>query len=202
MTFLRSELCSSAQYFHQKGWMMGTAGNLSAKDAPDSFWITASGQSKGALSTEQFIHMNIAGNILKQPERTLKPSAETSIHQAIYTLFPKMNACLHVHMNEGNWVCDDYPKTQTIPLPHLEMLKGFGWTKGPAYIFVTENHDDVPQIAEDMLQFYKCTHEGFIVPGFLIRGHGITTWGETIEQARNRIELFSFIFSYMCRPKR
>ena len=180
---------------------MGTAGNLSAKDTPSSFWITASGQSKGALSVDQFLHMDLGGTILNHPDRSLKPSAETSIHQAAYTLFPKAQACLHVHMNEGNWVCDDHPETELIPLPHLEMLKGFGWSSGPAYIFVCANHDHVPDIAADMLQFYKNTHEGFIVPGFLIRGHGITTWGTSIEQARNRIELFSFIFNYMCRPK-
>ena len=176
---------------------MGTAGNLSAKEDDHHFWITASGQSKGALTEEQLLNIDMNGTVIQ--ETGYKPSAETSIHIAAYTLFPAMQSCLHVHMIEGNWVCDDHPQSNWIPLPHLEMLKGFGWKKGPAYILVTENHDHVPKIAQDMTNLYGQQQKGFVVPGFLIRGHGVTAWGSSVEEARNRIELFSFIFSYMCR---
>jgi methylthioribulose-1-phosphate dehydratase len=199
MNTLRSELCDTAQYFHQKGWMMGTAGNLSAKISSESFWITASAQNKGALTPQQFLRLHTNGKILERPISSLNPSAETSIHIAAYDLFPSIHACLHVHMLESNWVCDDQPKTDLITLPNLEMLKGLGWKQGSAKILVTENHTDVPQIAQDMRSFYTQNHNQFIVPGFLIRGHGITAWGNSITQARNRIELFSYIFSYMCR---
>ena len=197
MTNIRSELCKSARYFHQRGWMMGTAGNLSAKD-DDTFWITASGQSKGSLTEQQLIHMNMSGTVMTQ-NPGYKPSAETSIHVVAYNLFPTIQACLHVHMVEGNWVCDDHLQSNWIPLPHIEMLKGFGWKGGPAHILVTDNHDHVPAIAQEMLYMFNQPQESFIVPGFLIRGHGVTAWGESIEEARNRIELLSFIFSYMCR---
>ena len=109
---------------------MGTAGNLSAKISPDSFWITASAQSKGALTPQQFLRMHTNGQILEHPISSLKPSAETSIHIAAYDLFPSIQACLHVHMIESNWVCDDHPQGDLIELPNLEMIKGFGCTQG------------------------------------------------------------------------
>ena len=177
---------------------MGTAGNLSLRDQDDTIWITASGQSKGMLTEQQLIRMELDGTILEK-NSGYKPSAETSIHIAAYDLFPKIKSCLHVHMVEGYWVCDDHPRSNWIPLPHIEMLKGFGWKNGPAQILVTENHEHVPNIARDMVKMYKQPHRSFIVPGFLIRGHGVTTWGSSIEEARNRVELLSFIFSYMCR---
>ena len=177
---------------------MGTAGNLSAKENDQSFWITASGQSKGSLREQQFIQIGLDGTIVEQKDR-YKPSAETSIHTAAYRLFPNIQSCLHVHMVEGNWVCDDHPQSNWIPLPHIEMLKGFGWKGGPAHILVTDNHDHVPNIAQDMLYMFNQPHDFFVIPGFLIRGHGVTAWGSSIEEARNRIELLSFIFSYMCR---
>lgn len=177
---------------------MGTAGNLSAREGQDNFWITASGQSKGILTEQQFINMSIDGTIIEQ-NAGYKPSAETSIHIAAYTLFPRIQSCLHVHMVEGYWVCDDHPQSNWIPLPNIEMLKGFGWKKGPAHILVTENHDHVPDIAQDMMRMYTQPKQSFVVPGFLIRGHGVTAWGVSIEEARNRIELLSFLFSYMCR---
>ena len=47
-------LAAEAKRFHARGWMMGTAGNLSLKigDAPLRFYITASGKDKGELGTD------------------------------------------------------------------------------------------------------------------------------------------------------
>ena len=194
---LLSQLCDAAHYFHQKGWMLGTAGNLSARTEDTNFWITSSGQNKGELTPEQFLLLSPQGDILHHPAPSLRPSAETSIHIAVYDLFPDARACLHVHMLESNWVCDHHPQPW-MELPPLEMLKGFGWTGGPAHILVTDNHDHVPQIADDLRAAHH-DREGFWIPGFLIRNHGITAWGRDISEARNRIELFSYIFSYMCR---
>ena len=177
---------------------MGTAGNLSARNSCSSFWITASGQSKGSLTEQQLLHIDLDGEIIEQHSQ-YRPSAETSIHISAYTLFPKIQSCLHVHMVEGNWVCDDHRDTQWISLPPIEMLKGFGWKQGDARILVTDNHDHVPNIAQEMRDMYEQQHDFFVIPGFLIRGHGVTAWGSSIEEARNRIELLSFVFSYMCR---
>ena len=196
---LTNQLCDTAHYFHKKGWMLGTAGNLSAKAPQQGFWITSSGQNKGELLPEQFLLLSLEGDVLQQPSPSLKPSAETSIHIAVYDLFPQAQACLHVHMLESNWVCDRHPHNW-IELPPLEMLKGFGWKGGSARILVTDNHHEVPKIAADLRNAYQEEHDFFWVPGFLIRNHGITTWGADVSQARNRIELFSYIFSYMCGP--
>ena len=146
---LLSQLCDAAHYFHQKGWMLGTAGNLSARAVGMNFWITSSGQNKGELTPEQFLLLASQGEILHRSSPLLKPSAETSIHIAVYELFPQARACLHVHMLESNWVCDHHPEPW-MELPHLEMLKGFGWKGGSARILITDNHDHVPQIAADL----------------------------------------------------
>ena len=39
MTNLRTDLISAAKYFHDRGWMWGTAGNLSARsEEGGSYW--------------------------------------------------------------------------------------------------------------------------------------------------------------------
>ena len=45
---LRSDLIAAAKHFYDRGWMVGTAGNLSARLPDGSFWITASGARKGS----------------------------------------------------------------------------------------------------------------------------------------------------------
>jgi len=42
----RAALVEIARDFHARGWMAGTAGNLSAREDDEHFWITASGRPK------------------------------------------------------------------------------------------------------------------------------------------------------------
>ena len=77
------------------------------------------------------------------------------------------------------------------------MLKGFGMHDGPSTIEVIPNYDHVPDIPAELERRYR--KETPSVPGFLIQDHGITAWGSSLSQTRNYIELFSYIFSFMCR---
>ncbi|HLO50395.1 MAG TPA: class II aldolase/adducin family protein, partial [Kamptonema sp.] len=59
MTNIRQDLIAAATHFYNRGWMVGTAGNLSARLADGSFWITASGRAKGQLTDQDFIRIDI-----------------------------------------------------------------------------------------------------------------------------------------------
>ena len=61
--------------------MAGTAGNLSAKDEDNNFWITASGCPKGRLQETDFLLINVEdGTVIERTGSQDKPSAETAIH--------------------------------------------------------------------------------------------------------------------------
>lgn len=100
---LRSDLIAAAKHFYDRGWMVGTAGNLSARLPDGSFWITASGRAKGQLTEQDFIRMNSDGAIVEQPVADSRPSAETSIHLAVYNCFPNAKACYHVSLYRGKF---------------------------------------------------------------------------------------------------
>ena len=51
----RAALVMIACDFHARGWMAGTAGNLSAREDDNHFWITASGKPKGRLDERDFL---------------------------------------------------------------------------------------------------------------------------------------------------
>ena len=195
-TDLRQSLIYASCQFHQLGWMAGTAGNLSAKMPDNSFWITASGKQKGKLVTDDFVRISLTGEILENPNQNNKPSAETSIHQAIYSLFPQANACYHVHSVEAKLV-SNFIDHEQLPLPPIEMLKGLGiWQENPkVYLPVFENYLEVPRISEDIIQRFKQTSPD--VPALLIRNHGVTVWADSPEAAENHIELVEYIFRYI-----
>ncbi|NJN49589.1 MAG: methylthioribulose 1-phosphate dehydratase [Alkalinema sp. RL_2_19] len=200
MTDPRTDLINAAQYFHQRGWMLGTAGNLSARLEDGSFWITASGKSKGELTENDFIHKLPDGNITNLSSDR-KPSAETSIHEAVYAIFPEARACYHVHSIEANLVSNFTPAAM-LPLPPLEMIKGFGiWEENPDVAMpLFANHLDVPTIGQEIRDRFGQSLPS--IPALLIRNHGVTVWGKSTEDARNKIELVEYIFRYMVQAKR
>ncbi len=196
MTDPRSTLISTAAHFYQLGWMVGTAGNLSAKMPDGSFWITASGRNKGQLGINDFLRIDTDGSVLEQPAPDIRPSAETSIHQVIYSLFPEAKACYHIHSIEANLV-SSFTDGDKLPLPPLEMLKGLGiWSENPEVdIPIFTNHLEVRKIADDICDRFKNTPPPVNV--LLIRNHGLTVWAHSPDSARNYLEIVEYIFRYI-----
>lgn len=192
----RQQLIEAAALFYQKNWMVGTAGNLSSRLNDNSFWITASGKNKGELTEKDFIRIALDGTILEQPTNDIKPSAETSIHQAIYTCFPDAKACYHVHSIEAN-IISRFTEENTLKLPSIEMLKGLGiWEENPHIEMpLFDNHFHVPDIAKEITKTFSSNPPK--VPLLLIRNHGITVWANSPTSARNYIEIIEYIFRYM-----
>jgi len=200
----RAALVEAARDFHSRGWMLGTAGNLSARClATDSnaFWITASGLPKGSLEESDFLCVDIASGELALLNHTdAKPSAETTIHQTIYRLFPHAHCCMHVHSVEASLaVARHAAGSSHLLLPELEMIKGFGiWEEHPRVLLpVFENHLSVPQIAQDIESYYRVNNPA--LNALMIRNHGITVWGPSIQETYNRVELIEFILCYLSK---
>ncbi len=192
---LRSDLIAAAKHFYDRGWMVGTAGNLSARLPDGSFWITASGRPKGQLTQADFIRMNLDGGIVEQQSPDSRPSAETSIHLAVYNCFPDAKACYHVHSIEANLV-SRLVAGDAVPLPAIEMLKGLGvWEENPQVaIPLFPNYLEVPKIAKEICQFFANSSPS--VPALLIRDHGITVWADSTAAAYNYVEIVEYIFRY------
>jgi methylthioribulose-1-phosphate dehydratase len=193
---LRADLIAAAKHFYDRGWMVGTAGNLSAKLPDDSFWITASGRPKGQLTDRDFIRMNLDGAIVEQPVADSRASAETSIHLAVYNSFPEAKACYHVHSIEANLV-SRLTAGDAVPLPAIEMLKGLGvWEENPQVEMpLFPNYLEVPKIADEISEAFAVSRPK--VPALLIRDHGITVWANSPAAAYNYVEVVEYIFRYM-----
>ena len=192
----RPDLIAAAHTFYHKGWMVGTAGNLSARMPDGSFWITASGKSKGQLTPNDFVRLGGDDQVLESPDPNNRPSAETSIHRAIYSLFPDAQACYHVHSVEAN-LATHLSQGNVLPLPPLEMLKGLGvWEDSPQITMsVFENYLEVPHIAAEISDRFQSSPPD--VPALLIRNHGATVWANSPVAAQNTVEIVEYLFRYL-----
>jgi methylthioribulose-1-phosphate dehydratase len=197
----RAALVEIARDFHARGWMAGTAGNLSARADDEHFWITASGLPKGRLEEPDFLLARVAdGAVVERTRAEQKPSAETTIHAAIYALFPDARACLHGHSVTACLATSRVkPGTKSLRLPALEMVKGFDlWDAKPkADLPLFDNHLDVARIARDIYKRFKATPPR--LSALLVRDHGPTVWGAGLQQAYNRFEVLDFLLHYLAR---
>jgi len=197
----RAALVEIARDFHARGWMAGTAGNLSARADPEHFWITASGRPKGRLDEGDFILVRVEdGAVVERSRAEQSPSAETVIHATLYALFPEANACLHGHSVAACLAtARGTTKARALRLPPLEMIKGFDvWAPRPkTELPLFANHLDVKRIAHDVrTRFMRSPPK---ISALLVRDHGPTVWGRGLQEAYNRFEVLDFLLNYLAR---
>lgn len=206
----RGALVEIARQLYGRGWMAGTAGNLSARATPaesgpgrDAFWITASGVPKGQLEERDFLLVAVeSGDVLHRPTPDTKPSAEISIHQVIYRCFPEAKSCLHGHSVDAALAVHQLgPLATELRLPPLEMIKGLGiWDESPTVgLPLFTNHADVKKIANDIGTRFGDLPP--VLPALMIRNHGVTVWGNSLQEAFNRLECLEFLLSFVARSR-
>jgi methylthioribulose-1-phosphate dehydratase len=185
---MRESLVATSRDLYLRGWMDGTSGNLSVRCGDDTVLVTASGCSKGELEPDDTVLVGTKDGAALL-DGTARPSAETSIHVALYRLLPDCGAVVHAHPPYATVVASggSLGAVDAIELSDFELIKGLGAPRPDrATIPVFPNWPDVPRIAADIT---RCLDDGRAhAPALLIAHHGATTWGATLEQARNRLE--------------
>ncbi|MES1255658.1 MAG: methylthioribulose 1-phosphate dehydratase [Acidobacteriota bacterium] len=178
--------------FYARGWVLGTSGNFSAvlSTAPLQLAITASAVSKGALEANDILVVDAAGVPLA-PDRA-RPSAETALHLAIARQ-RGAGAILHTHSVWSTILSELHGASGGLTIAGFEMLKGLhGVTthEHVEWVPILDNAQDMPALAtrvEACLAAHPAAH------GFLLRGHGLYTWGASLAEARRHVEIFEFL---------
>ena len=177
---------NTAAQLYARGWVDGTAGNVSARipGTPNRAVITASGRNKGVLTAADLVEIDTAtGRTVDQFDPT--PSAEVSIHAALYRAFADCGAIVHAHPPHATVVATQTPGCTAV-FDDFEIIKGLQrrTASTPFEIPVLENHTDIEQIAADLTK-RLLPH---LPPAILLRRHGATTWGPDLATALNRME--------------
>ncbi|MGC5324808.1 methylthioribulose 1-phosphate dehydratase [Brevibacillus sp. SYSU BS000544] len=182
--------------FARRDWFPGTSGNLSIKLTSDPllFAVTASGKDKTKCTPEDYLLVNESAQPVE--ETTLRPSAETLIHAAVYRHIPTAGACFHVHTISNNVISELYFGQRAFTIKGQELIKGLGiWEENAEItIPIVENYADIPTLAAAIEKVITPS-----VPGVLIRNHGIYVWGDNDFTAKRHLESFEFLFEYHLR---
>ncbi|MGA9491821.1 MAG: S-methyl-5-thioribose-1-phosphate isomerase [Mycobacterium sp.] len=178
-TPLGQQIADIARSLYARGWMPGTAGNISVR-AGQTATITGSGLSKGDLAADDMVTVTIADS--QRVSGSRRPSAETAIHTAIYRA-TGAEAVVHVHAPYAT--SQSVGAAETLTFSGYELIKGLG-AKQTIIVPVFANHADVTRVGADIEQ--HLTEHPDAPPVLFIAGHGITAWGADLAQARDRVE--------------
>ena len=195
---LAGQLADFGRQCHARGWALGTSGNFSAVVSRDPLRlaITTSGVDKGLLAPAQIVEIDERGRVLQGGGA---PSAETALHLAIVRA-RDAGAVLHTH-SIWSTIFSDTGDEPGITIEGFEMLKGLDGVRTHEHrewLPIVENTQDwaaaTPQI-EALLRGHPDAH------GFLIRRHGLYTWGRDLAEAKRQIEILEFLFEVMGRKR-
>jgi methylthioribulose-1-phosphate dehydratase len=184
--------------FHARGWVLGTSGNFSAvlSRRPLRLIITSSGVSKGAITARDVLQIDADGKAVGKASG--RPSAEALLHATIVRL-RGAGAVLHTHSVAGTMLSELHGPEKGLALNGFEMLKGLEGIRThdhTEWIPILENDQDIPRLAvevEALLDEFPHAH------AFLLRRHGLYTWGASLAEARRHIEILEFLFETTAR---
>ncbi|MCB1876999.1 MAG: methylthioribulose 1-phosphate dehydratase [Chromatiales bacterium] len=183
------EIVRAGRFLFAQGWSPATSSNYSARLDEELVAITVSGRHKGHLQFSDVMTVDLHGNV----HSTGRPSAETLLHCVIYSLFPNVGAVLHTHSVNATVLSRMPELAQGLELNGYELQKAFeGHTTHEETINVPvfENSQDIAALAE---QSRNWLIENPQTPAYLIRGHGMYTWGSNMDVALRHVEAMEFL---------
>jgi methylthioribulose-1-phosphate dehydratase len=195
---LAAGLAAIARSFHGRGWLLGTSGNLSAvvQREPLRIAMSPSGIDKGELTPDRLLSIDENARIVS--DHAGKPSDESLLHVQIVKE-RGAGAVLHTHSVWNTILSDLYASEGGVKIEGYEMLKGLEGVRThehSEWLPIIDNSQDMPALAELVGQTLKETPAAH---GFLLRRHGLYSWGDTLTQAKRHIEILEFLLETMGR---
>ncbi|MBK9600627.1 MAG: class II aldolase/adducin family protein [Anaerolineales bacterium] len=184
---LRLAIIECGRIAYERHLVTSNDGNISARMENGNILITPSGISKGRLSADDMLVVDLDGNIISsRPDR--KPSSETPMHLEVYKQRKDVRAVLHAHPIFATTLTVsglDFP-VDVLP----EVLLTLGNVPVTAYA-TPSSHEDAAVIRP----FVK-NHNAL-----LLCQHGSLTYGKNLDEALIHLERIEHVSEIYWRAK-
>ena len=187
---LAQEIIDAGRFLYGRGWSPATSSNYSTRLSPTEPMLTVSGKHKGQLGLDDVLATDLSGNSLEPGK---KPSAETLLHTQLYSWRPDIGAVLHTHSVNAT-VLSRLTPGDSIEFEDYELQKAFSGVsthESRVLVPIFDNDQDIARLAAKVQPWLEA-HPDCV--GYLIRGHGLYTWGARMSDALRQIEAFEFLF--------
>lgn len=183
-------IIEAGRFLYGRGWSPATSSNYSARLGDDQALLTVSGKHKGQLGPDDVLATDLEGKSLEPGK---KQSAETLLHTQLYRWQAGIGAVLHTHSVNAT-VLSRLCLSDSLVFADYELQKAFAGVSThecQVEVPIFDNDQDIARLAS-RVQVWLDDHPDCV--GYLIRGHGLYTWGAQMSDALRQIEAFEFLF--------
>ncbi len=194
---LAADLAECGRNFYSRGWVLGTSGNFSAvvSREPLRLVITSTGLDKNDLHPSQFLEIDGSANVIRGEGM---PSAEAVLHLTIVRCM-NAGAVLHTHSVWSTVLSCTHASEGGVSVEGYEMLKGLKGVRTHQHcerLPILENSEDMIELSQGIsTTILTCSD----IHGFLLRGHGLYTWGDDLREAKRHVEILEFLMEVLVR---
>lgn len=173
----KNELTQICRLLYERNLVTATDGNVSKRLADGNILLTPSGKSKGFLTAEEILALDLYGNVL---EGNGKASKEYPMHRAVYEKRPDAMAVIHTHpvfatafALAGKNIPDNY-------LIETKMMLG----KVALAEYAVPGTMEMVEVTAPYLEAYNV---------ILLRNHGALTIGKSLPDAFHKMEVLEAV---------
>lgn len=165
-------ICEVGKRIYDRNFVAANDGNISVKVGPNTIWTTPTGVSKGFMTPDMMVKMDLNGKVISGK---YKPSSEVKMHLRVYKENPEVNAVVHAHPPVATSFAIAGISLEQPILPEAVVLLG----RVPVAPYATPGTQEVP----DSIAPYCKDHNAV-----LLANHGALTWGRDLMEAHFRME--------------
>lgn len=179
---VKAFICEIGRRMYARSYVAANDGNISIKSDENTIWTTPTGVSKGYMTPDMLVQMDMKGNVLAG---TYKPSSEVRMHLRVYAENPEVRAVVHAHPPAATaFAIAGIDLDQAIS---PEAIVNLG--KVAVAPYATPGTQEVP---DSIAPYCKDYH------AVLLANHGALTWGRDMTEAYFRMEsLEHYALMYM-----
>jgi L-fuculose-phosphate aldolase len=171
---------------YMKGFVAANDGNISCKVGPNAIWTTPTGVSKGFMTLDMLVKIDMNGKVLSG---SFKPSSEIKMHLRVYQENSEVMAVAHAHPPVATSFAIAGISLDKAVLPEAVVQLG----SVPIAHYATPGTQEVP---DSIAPFCK-THNGV-----LLANHGALSWGKDVFEAFFRLESIEYYATVLMYTER
>ena len=170
----KQQIIDFGKKVYARGFVAANDGNITVRVGKNEVWCTPTGVSKGFMTEDMLVKMDLDGNILEEGSKA--PTSEIKMHLRVYKENPDVMSVFHAHPQVATaFACAGLPLNKK---PYLvEGILAIGIV--PCVHYANPGTFDVPDSIAPYVNRYNAV---------LLANHGVLTWGRSAEEAFYRME--------------
>lgn len=158
----------------ERGLVLASGGNLSARVSETSFVVTASGTWLDRLTPADFVTLTLDEDETGIPQGSLpaRPSSEWKLHHRAYLARPDAECVIHLHPRHAVVLASIGREIRLMTLDHAFYVGSIGVTP-----FYHNGSDELADTAAEQLRSHNCV---------VMQHHGCSVVGDSVEMTYRR----------------